>query len=139
MKNLILLICTILLPSFLFAQVQKDSVPAEVIKINTDLGVGQEFDFGQTAVSFIKVISDSRCPKQVTCIWPGEAKVLLGINWNGEYLEKEVVVSGSGAEFPLANDLLMQVSHLRPYPETTSQIAPEEYSLSFMAVLPEDQ
>ena len=122
------------LPLFLGAQ----DDPQEVIaSINTNLGIGQQFDLGTAGVEFLKVISDSRCPRQVTCIWPGEAKVLLGVTVNGEYFEKEVVVSGSGAEF-LFGGLEMQVSHLRPYPETPEGIAPEEYCLRFSAVFPKE-
>ena len=130
--------CAFLLPALSFAQGEKDSVMVELVKLNADLQIGQELLFGETGVRFLKVVSDSRCPRQVTCIWPGEATVLLGIEVNGKYFEKEVVVSGSGAELLLPEDLQMFVSHLRPYPETPKGIAPEEYCLRFAAVLPEE-
>jgi hypothetical protein len=87
------------------------------------------------SVKFLKVASDSRCRKQVTCIWPGEAKVLLGITVRGEYIEREVVVSGTGAEITIAENLQVSISHLRPYPKTARCLAPEEYCLRFAAVL----
>lgn len=138
MKKMIFMFCALFLPALSFAQVEKDSAMVELVKLNADLEVGQEFLFGGTEVRFLEVISDSRCPRQVTCIWPGEAKVLFGIKLNGKYFEKEVVVSGTGAELQLANDFLMQVSHLRPYPETGKGIAPEDYSLRFAATLPKE-
>lgn len=119
-------------PTFLFAQ---DDLQEEVGGISTSLQVGQYFDLGQAGVKFLKVISDSRCPKQVTCIWPGEAKVLLGISINGEYFEKEVVISGRGGELSLEG-LNMQLSHLRPYPETALGIAHDEYCLRFSTAFP---
>lgn len=127
-----LLICAILFPAFSFGQVEKDS--AAVVETRTRLGVGQDFLFGKTGVKFVKVLSDSRCPKQVTCIWAGEAKVLLRITTGGEYIEKEVIVSGSGAELALEDDLQLLISRLRPYPEAAKGIPSEEYCLSIATV-----
>ena len=101
----------------------------ETVKISADLDVGREVLMGEASVKFLSVLSDSRCPKQVTCIWPGEAKVLLGITVMGEYFEKEVVISGTGAEFSIAQDLQFLVSDLRPYPETAMPINPKAYCL----------
>ena len=120
------------LPTFLFAQ---DDLQEEAGGINTSLQVEESFNLGQAGVKFLKLISDSRCPKQVTCIWQGEAKVLLGISINGEYFEKEVVISGSGGK-QFFDGLNMLFSHLRPYPETALKIAPEEYRLGFSTVFP---
>lgn len=140
MKRKILLLWILLVPAFLVAQEEKDTATVEMETLYDDLGVGRQFNFEEASVNFIKVISDSRCPKKVLCVWAGEAKVLLGIRLDGKYFEKEVVVSGGGAEIPLPNDLLMQVSHLRPYPETGAKIASEEYCLRFSAIFPaEDQ
>ncbi len=127
MKDKILLVWLAWLPVLLFAQ---ERAP----EINTDLEVGQEFHFGKTSVKFVKVLSDSRCPKQVACMWAGEAKVLLGITTRGVYTEKEVVVSDRGAEMAFENDLQLLVSHLRPYPETAKGIRPKEYYLSIATV-----
>lgn len=121
----------LLIPAFLFAQEDQ-----KVQRLVGDFGVGQNLNLGETSVSFLGVVSDSRCPKQVICIWAGEAKVLLGIKSGGNYFEKEVVVSGGGTEIPLANELLMEFSHLRPYPETGAKIPQEEYCLRISALFP---
>ena len=126
-----------MLPVLLMAQKEEDSTAVEMMRLGGDFGIGQELNFGKTSVNFLGVISDSRCPTQVTCIWPGEAKVLLGIRLNGKYFEKEVVISGRGAEIPLPNDILMQFSHLRPYPETGAEIPAEDYCLRISALFPE--
>lgn len=136
MKDNYLWVWVFLFPVILFAQEEKDSTTVEMEKLSADFSIGREFNFGKSSVNFIKVISDSRCPRKVTCIWPGEARILLGIEINGEYFEEEVVLSSSGAEIPLANELLLQVSHLRPYPETGAKIAAEEYCLSISAIFP---
>lgn len=135
MRKFVFILNLFFLPLFSFGQTGKETGKQDQIELTADLGVGQEFFFRSNTVKFLKVISDSRCPRQVTCIWPGEAKVLVGIELNGNYFEKEIVVSGGVTEFWLTNDLLMQVSHLRPYPETAKGIPLEQYCLRFTAVL----
>lgn len=136
MKEKILLLVLVSLPLFMFAQDKTE----ERISIASDLGIGNEFQLNQTSVQFLGVVSDSRCPKQVTCIWPGEAKVLLGITIGGQYFEREVVIKSTGAELPLTKNLQILVSNLRPYPETANGIDPEEYCLRISAAFSsEDQ
>lgn len=96
---------------------------------------GQHFELEEFSLEFLGVTSDSRCPKQVTCIWPGEAKILLGIRGNGKYQEKEVVIAGGRVVLTIIEDLEIQVLQLSPYPETATGIAPEAYCLRF-AVTP---
>ncbi len=98
-----------------------------------NLEIGRELLIGGSSVKFIGVKSDSRCPKGVTCIWPGEAKLVLGIHFDGRYFEKEVVIQGTGGEFPVSEDFRIQVYNLSPYPEATKPIAPEDYRLSISA------
>ena len=129
------MLCLLVFPLLLFAQ---DKPEEQKSRLSADLELGREFLFNQTLVKFLEVVTDSRCPRRVTCIWAGEAKVLLGIEVNGNYFEKEVVVSGGGAELGLSENLQMQISHLRPYPETGAGIPPEEYRLRFSAVFPEE-
>lgn len=122
MKNTMLLIFLAFLPLSLSAQKEQTS-------ISLDLAVGQVLQLDQSSVKFLKVISDSRCPEQVTCVWAGEAKVLLGISVGKKYFEKEVVVSGNGAELALSEDLQILTSQLLPYPKKPKEIAPEDYRL----------
>ena len=75
MKKIIFMFCVFFLPVLAFGQGEKDSVMVERVKLDIDLEVGQDLLFGQTKVRVLKVISESRCPRQVTCIWAGEAKV----------------------------------------------------------------
>ncbi len=65
--------------------------------------VGEEFELAvhQTAqisaekisVTFQKVLEDSRCPVDVTCIWAGLAKVSLQVSVSGQ--EREISLSTS--------------------------------------------
>lgn len=118
-----MLIC--LFPSFLLAQ-END------LTINVALGIGEEFGITNTAVKFIKVISDSRCPESVTCIWPGEAKILLGVEFNGIYSEKEVIVSGGVSGLALTENFHLLDLSLYPYPKTPQGIAQKDYCIQFV-------
>lgn len=127
--------CLLVFPGLLSAQEISEDTNN---RMEILLDVGHEFKLDQSSVRFLKVISDSRCPKKVTCIWEGEAKILLGITENGEYYEKEYVIGGNRLEFMLSDVLQLQVSQLSPYPETGAGIAPEEYKLRFTAILSEE-
>ncbi len=118
----------VFLPLLLFAQ---EEPKEEKIETHRELQMGQEFAGDGVGIEFLKVISDSRCPRQVTCIWAGEAEVLLGISVNGKYFEKIVAFSGMGAELQLPGQAGLLISNLDPYPETAKGIAPEDYCLSF--------
>ena len=140
MKRYILILAMLFSPGIMLAQEEQEPVHLEIQRLRVKFGTGADVNFGSTAVKFLEVISDSRCPRKVTCIWPGEARVLLGVTNNGNYIEKEVVLAGGVAELPLANDLLLRFTQLQPYPETSVKIDPEAYFLEFSALFPaEDQ
>lgn len=42
-------------------------------------------------LQLVKVISDSRCPADVTCIWAGEAQVLVAVYENKKHLFEETI------------------------------------------------
>jgi hypothetical protein len=113
------------------------SSQAQIRTTEAGLLPGQQLELEEFSVEFLGVTSDSRCPEQVTCIWPGEAKILLGISENGQYYEREVVIMGKRLVLTLIGDLEIQVLQLSPYPETATGIAPEAYCLSMALTLPE--
>ena len=71
--------------------------------------LGQEFDLrvGQQAaiegkrfkVRFAKVVNDSRCPADVTCVWAGNAEVLIEAEAKGRSASLKLNTHG-GANFP---------------------------------------
>ena len=90
---------------------------------------GEVMEFGGVEVTFEKVISDSRCPKNTNCIWAGEAKVLLAVSRGGKLLEKkEVVISASNVTNDELNilfnskEFVIRCVVLSPYPATPDKI-----------------
>lgn len=111
---------------------QENPPKQEVIQYSSRLCEGDRLQFGNKAIQFKKVVSDSRCPKGTTCIWAGEVKVLVEFFENGQSLGEEVI---NGANFNLAQIFGKKSWNLNgfqvsPYPSIHYKIEPEEYSLS---------
>jgi len=68
MKYSLVLLFSLIMGS-LYAQ-ENDSI----VKFSAEMDLGELFSFENKSIQFKKVISDSRCPKEVTCIWAGERK-----------------------------------------------------------------
>lgn len=100
------------------------------------LQAGDVFDQGSMTTKFIKVVSDSRCPKNVQCIWAGKAEVLLGIYKEGKEIDQKVVTISSVSLQPslvYASDVMaLSVLNLAPYPVSGNLIKPEDYVLELL-------
>ena len=62
-------------------QIIKDS-----LSISKTIRLQQKVSFNDYDVKFKKVITDSRCPKNVMCVRAGEAYVLVSIYKNSHFL-----------------------------------------------------
>lgn len=113
----------------MFSQATEKNEVVNTLAESDSMKLGEELLLEDISIKFIKVISDSRCPESVTCIWEGEAEVLLGINFNQAYFEKQVVVKGSTSEVLEMGNLQLSLLYLDPYPVTPKKINPKDYSL----------
>lgn len=117
--------------SSFFAQKQEESrIFSWVLKS------GEQLEFGDNSIGLKAVISDSRCPKDVTCVWAGEAKVLIEIFEKGKLISEKLVIINpySTDEIPLqfsAGDMLYSITTFRlyPYPSAASKKNKIDYSL----------
>ena len=78
----------------------------------------------KTAICFDSVLTDSRCPVNVVCVWAGEATARFAFREQGE--------APQFVEFRLHTDVIInnyQLSFidLFPYPHTENPIAPKDY------------
>lgn len=126
MKTVCIFIITCFAVFIVNAQKQ-DSIPTTSI-LKVDLT--QKVAFGDTLeVEFVKVISDSRCPKNVQCVWAGEAKVLVKIYRNGEFEEETQitihprVLEASVLELFSSEKTHTKAINLLPYPDASTQDA----------------
>jgi len=103
---------------------------------NTVLQDGEQLEFGDKSIRFKEVISDSRCPKDVTCVWAGEAKVLIEVFEKGKLINEKLVVINPYIldEIPLqfsAGDGIYSITAFKlfPYPSTASKKDTMDYTL----------
>ena len=117
-----LFILTLLLSIPLIAQ---DDKPIEVPQIAVKLGVSEKIQLEGVSVSFLEVITDSRCPRNVECMWAGEAKVRVSIGTDdGEVIEKIIVFkNGMSVIAGLFNSIELQFLKLTPYPDANISVA----------------
>ena len=92
-----------------------------------DLGYGQCLNHytNQTTICFDTVLTDSRCPENVICIWAGEAIVRFKININQN--ESFFLDLHTGTFDTVVNGFRLTFLDLLPYPNTEIERDLEDY------------
>lgn len=117
--------------------VAQDSTTVEAPKIVAKLPLGETYTLDQAELVFVDVLSDSRCPKDVTCVWAGQAVALVEVYKDQVLIERKEVVFEPGKNTNLnlktlcANKgLRVLANNLLPYPEQSQEkIKKEAYYL----------
>ncbi|HLW31671.1 MAG TPA: hypothetical protein VKX40_05385 [Aequorivita sp.] len=121
MKNSLLAII-ILFSSFAFGQEESGETP----KIGVKVSKGETVVLKGISIKFLEVTEDSRCPKDVTCIWAGRAIVKVEVSANGKKEIKTLIFGevrpGEEANTNLYNskDFAINGLTLNPYPVSDS-------------------
>lgn len=126
MKNhLLLLLCV-----FSLTAVAQDSL-LEAPKIAIRMHVGETIQLKGNRITFLAVTEDSRCPKNVNCIWAGRAIVLLKItDVSGMTSEKSIIIGQTKPNESKTKVLLEKEDYsfeaiaLTPYPVYEEEMAP---------------
>jgi len=105
-------------------------------KITVKILLGETILLENHSLTFKKVLEDSRCPKGVTCIWAGRAKVLVEISQHGKELyERELIfgetMAGESSDKVLFTNDTVQVigMTLNPYPNSENTEQNKGYNL----------
>ena len=106
--------------------------------------VNEEFTLapGETAsvkgtslrLTFERVSEDSRCPIDVTCIWEGDAVVVLKVKTETDEVTREVHTQGGeprSRKAP-AGDFVVTLVRLDPAPRSTAAIEPSAYRATLL-------
>ena len=126
MKNSLLAII-ILFSSFAFGQEES----AETPKIGIKVPQGETVVLKGVTIKFLDVVEDSRCPKDVTCIWAGRAIVKVEVSANNKK-EIKTLIFGEVKPGEVANtnlysskDFAINGLTLNPYPvsENTGKVS----------------
>lgn len=125
MKFYLLLLGLLLMTWNLTAQHSEDSqhknqakvYPPEIL---TKVNLNEQFKIDGYTLTFKSVKSDGRCPEQVTCVWAGEAKVLLEIDDGTDQQIYPVTIPAMGANRRIiaTTQHKVYVKNLAPYPIT---------------------
>jgi hypothetical protein len=78
----------------------------------------------ELAVRFVGVSEDSRCPRDVTCVWAGEVKVQLEIHLAAQAASQTEVRAGDST---VAGAYRISLVRVEPQPKTGAKIAPQHY------------
>ena len=132
----------ILFLSFCFAiniSVAQDSTSVSAPRIIIQKQYNQSMVFDDVAIKLVKVLEDSRCPKDVTCVRAGEAKILVEITEAGKLRKlREVIVpanmsSDSYTKMYSTDNKLFFVVNLLPYPNSSTKTELKDYTLQVEA------
>jgi hypothetical protein len=113
--------------------------PCDQYQIDTPIEIvfGKTISFCDESISitFSKIVSDSRCPENVVCIWQGLAEVEVLISVNGR--EEKSLLS----TYPPFNNIPSEVffgdyrfslQNVSPYPNTSKSYREKDYSIQML-------
>lgn len=137
MKPLIF-VFTLLFSVGLFAQ-DTSIEPVKTPRIITKLPIEKRATVNGVAIKFLSVVSDSRCPKNVNCIWAGEVIVLVELQQEAqEAIEKTITIgfkrdpTGSETDIIYKNQsFTIKAIKVSPYPEYGIEVNVSDYVLLF--------
>ncbi|HEX9130183.1 MAG TPA: hypothetical protein VF850_13565 [Gemmatimonadaceae bacterium] len=103
--------------------------------IAAEPGVAFSLPIGKTAVingsgtrlTFNEVRNDSRCPADVTCVWAGDAEVVVTISRNGSPDDTRILSFIPPNNQTTSGDLRIRLADLAPVPRQSDGNAPRAY------------
>jgi hypothetical protein len=117
----------------------QNEAPCNHYQLDTPIEIGFSktisFCDESMSISFTKVISDSRCPENVVCIWQGLAEVEVLISVSGR--EEKFLLS----TYPPFNNIPSEVvfgdyrfslENVSPYPNTSKSYQEKDYSIEML-------
>jgi len=103
---------------------------------NIQLGVPFQIQFNQTVTMQelqIKIanLTDSRCPSDVTCVWQGQAKILVDINKNNQNLGNfSLILNDKNLEARSFDHYSIHLIEVNPYPISTKKTQLSDYNIT---------
>jgi hypothetical protein len=82
------------------------------------------FDGEGLSVEFVRVVEDSRCPTDATCVWAGEVKVQLATRIGNAEASQHQITSGQPA---VVGEFRLNVVRVLPERVSTRDVSSEEY------------
>lgn len=110
----------------------------DINKIRAEIGAFVSIPAGETAlisseklyIKFDSLISDSRCPTGVVCVWAGEAKAKIQMKLNGQI--SDIVLTDNGGTDGMSQSTFGNFKltfQIKPYPKADVTTAAGDYIL----------
>lgn len=125
MKNILYFSCLFLL----FAAAKCEKGPTYELDQSFQLKPGNSVACNckdKLEVHFISIKEDSRCPKNVNCIWAGQ--VTAALNVDGQALELTLGSREKGKNSQVINGYTLELLSVNPYPVDGNNIPPGDYT-----------
>jgi hypothetical protein len=97
-----------------------------VLKIGTESVVPDS----DTALRFVEVLEDSRCPEGVDCIWAGVARIKLEASGRNGRKHEIFLDTLDGTDTAVHADLMIRLIKVDPYPKADTPIKPDAYAVT---------
>lgn len=124
MKNILYFACLFLL--MVAAKCEKG--PTFELDQSFELKPGNAVDCNckdKLNIQFASIKEDSRCPKNVNCVWAGQVITTLSVN--GESVELTLGGKDKGKSTHAVNGHTIQLQKVSPYPEGSQKIEAADY------------
>lgn len=89
--------------------------------------IGQAVKIADFDLTPLAVLEDSRCPSDVQCIWAGQLRLRVRIDFNDSVTTRELKL---GEAQPVGTGMLA-LAEAEPHPVEGRTIYPEEYRFAF--------
>lgn len=110
------------------------TAPTSTVPMGSDftLAPGESVVFRNSGMTFTftRVVSDSRCPTAVTCVWAGSAIIAMRVVNNGTNSDFTLETVGARRSV-VVNNYLVHLTDVTPYPDASGATPPA----SFRAIL----
>lgn len=88
---------------------------------------GETVFVGPARVTPLRLLADSRCPSEVTCVWRGEVRIAVRVRSAGDYGVREMTL---GKAIPLGDGQL-ELTAVMPARSANRRILPADYRFAF--------
>jgi hypothetical protein len=88
---------------------------------------GQQANAGGLTIFFERVVADSRCPTNVTCIQAGDATLALNLSLGGVGTKYELTAVDPATRTVIYDDYKVEIAGLQPYPVSYEAIPQASY------------
>jgi len=92
-----------------------------------EIKVGEKVSVEGLKISFESVAEDSRCPKDVKCVWAGNAKTVLKVSKMGKHSASINLNTGIEPKHILYAGYDIKLVSLNPYPKKDEKIKMGDY------------